>query len=165
MGSSFTRRDLVQRGATLAGAAGAASIFGLSGLEKALAAGGLSAERQATYTALVEAVAAAGGSKVSASNVERTTADFAASYAGTTTEGQRHIDRVLDAVERKIGVPSFSELPKRAGLEQLRAWLGADPQAKSPAGPARPAIAIAALDLVELMFPRDPADGAIHATL
>lgn len=153
MESSFTRRDLVHRGAMLAGAAGAASIVGLGGVQKALAAGTqLSAQRQATYAALVEAVSLSPRSGVSAPDLSRATARFADFYAKAGDGIRSSAAIVLDTVEAGPGGDGFALLPRRARLAQLKKWLEGDLEAKSSRGHSWRAIAPQALALAALPF-------------
>ncbi len=163
---SFTRRDLVQRGAILAGAAGVASVVGMTGIEKALAAGTqLSAQRQATYSALVEAVALSPTAGVSASNLDRSTARFAKYYAEGGEGMRTAVGIVLDTVESGPGGAGFAELPKRARLAQLKDWLEGDLEAESARGHRWRAIAPQAVELAALPFRQHVAEPQIMVAL
>jgi hypothetical protein len=114
----------------IAGALGAYAVVGGPGIERALAAvapaAELSAARSATYTAVVEAVALAKASAVTAANPVATAARFAAIYRHGDPQFRTGVDNVLD----RIAVPAngFEQMEPRARLGQLRRWLsGADP--------------------------------------
>lgn len=151
---AYTRRDVLQRGALLAGAAGAASIAGLGGIERALAAVStqLSPAREATYAALVEAVALAGKSDVSADHLDRSTAEFAEIYADATAEMRANTDVVLDVIERGPGGDGFAKLRNNARLKQLRRWVGEDGDKKTPAGGHWSGVAGVAVELAIVPF-------------
>jgi hypothetical protein len=162
MERSITRRDLMRRGALAGGAAAASSLVGWGSLERALAAGTLTPERSATYGALVEAVALAGTSKVSAANIERTTAQFADFYAGAPAVVRDTADRALDVVGRMPGGGRFAELDKRTRLARLRGAYRLDPQREPRWREALPA----ALEFVSVPFyPRGLWDRPTHIAL
>ena len=125
----FTRRRFVRHGATVAGAASATALLGGTQLGRALAAsalGTLSEARSKTYAAVVEAVALAKHSGVSASNLDGTTRRFASIYDRADEGFRTGVDKVLDRVEEAPGGDGFSALDPGARLKLLRKWTKGD---------------------------------------
>jgi hypothetical protein len=121
----FTRRRFVKHGATVAGAASATALLGGTGLGRALAAsatGALSEARRKTYGAVVEAVALAKHSGVSASNLDGTTRRFESIYDRADEGFRTGVDSVLDRLEEAAGADGFTALDARARLKLLREW-------------------------------------------
>lgn len=121
----FTRRRFVRHGATLAGAASATALLGGTPLGRAIAAsatGALSQARRKTYAAVVEAVALAKQSGVSAANLDATTARFEALYRRGEPGFRSAVENVLDHVEQGAGGEGFSALSPRQRLAVLREW-------------------------------------------
>jgi hypothetical protein len=142
------------------------SIVGVAGLEKALAAGTqLSAQRQATYAALVEALSLSPTAGVDASKLDRATAFFAGFYAEAGRGVRSSAEIVLDSIEEGPGGAGFARMSKRARFAQLKRWLDGDPDAKSSRGHPWRAIAPEAVTLAALPFQRSEFDTPIMVAL
>jgi hypothetical protein len=120
----ITRRRFVIRGGAAAGALSAVSVAGLGGIERALAvvSGSLSPARRATYGALVEAVALAGTTDVSATNIRRTTDEFEAICRVRGPKFRRSVENVLDCLREGAGGAGFAKASAPKRLQYLRDW-------------------------------------------
>ena len=155
----FTRRRFVKHGATVAGAASATALLGGTGLGRALAAsatGALSEARSKTYASVVEAVALAKQSGVSAENLDGTTRRFASIYDRADPGFRAGVDNVLDRVEEAPGGAGFSALDPDARLKLLRRWTnGGNPRVRGMTGGT---LVGAAAAYAGLAFHPDPFD-------
>jgi hypothetical protein len=122
LGSGTTRRQFLARGGAVAGAlalGGAAAVVAPSrGTAEAV---GLTAARERTYTALMEAVLVQPSLRLDPALAPRAADAFAAVYADWPAEQRHHADAVLDALERAPGAAGFSALGPDDRAAQLRA--------------------------------------------
>jgi hypothetical protein len=148
----FTRRRLLARGGATLGAATVVSVGG-AGVAGSLAAGpapGFNAERQRTYGALVDAVAAAPETSVHAGLGTDVTQTFGAWYQGRSPARREQVDEVLDQLETSLaGKPFWAHArSKRLGL--LR-----DSSHGRNRAPNAAVISLAALELSAIPFNTD----------
>jgi len=157
MGGTTTRRQFLARGGALAGAlalGGAAALAPAGGRAQATA---LSAARQQTYTALMEAVVTQPALRLDAAVAPAAAARFAEAYAGWPPERRRDADAVLDALEDVPAAPGFSRLDRARRSAELHA--GARATSPRPAGAehARLELTGRALELAAVVL--GPPDG------
>jgi len=142
--SGLTRRQLLVRSGSayilLAGTLGARA----RGAEAAPADGiALSATRQATYVAVLGAVAADPGTGLGGAHVAATGDQFAGYYAQATGSFRDYADVTLDQLESEAG---FAALDGATARSALREWTAAGP---------RQGLAASALTLASLTFEED----------
>jgi hypothetical protein len=150
----------VRAGGVAVGSIGAASLLGVGGLERALAAGttSLSGPRRATYSALVEAVGLAGTTDVESSRAPAATREFEALYSDAVPEWRECVDITLDQIEAGPGGPGFAAAPAKTRLKHLRGWEHGDAKAAVQGRPWQ-AIAANAVIFAALPFYPHGADG------
>lgn len=121
-GEPLTRREFAGRATVLAGAIGAASLFGEPPAALAQAPAALGAERSATFRALVETVAPQVPGRDAL--VERVIARFGKVFGGSDDAYRQAAERVLEVVQESAPGEGFSRL----SIEARRAFVAAQTQ-------------------------------------
>jgi hypothetical protein len=147
-----TRRQFLTRGGVLAGAlaaGGTAAVWPAGGRAQATA---LSAARQSTYTALMEAVVTQPALRLDPAVAPAAAAQFAAAYAGWPAERRRDADAVLDALEDAPAAAGFSRLDRGRRGAELRAGARATSPRPTGAEHARLELTARALELAAVVL-------------
>jgi hypothetical protein len=155
--SRTTRRSFIRNGGVAAGTIGVASLIGPASLAQALAAGGseFTAQRRATYAALVDAVGAAGGRPVTEGDPAGAADKFASWYGEAADFIKESVEGTLDTLEEALP-NGFSKGSSNARVKVLRAWLHGG-HGKTPRGTRQASIAVSALSFAVVPF-RDGLD-------
>jgi hypothetical protein len=152
MGGTTTRRQFLARGGALAGAlavGGAVAAWPAGGQAQATA---LTAARQRTYTALMEAVVTQPAFRLDPAVAPTAAAQFAAAYAGWPADRRRDADAVLDALENAPATGGFSRLDRGRRGAELRVGARATSPRPTGAEQTRLALTTRALELAAVVL-------------